>query len=88
MATIEKLLNKLTGRTFNYLVTLKYTPTNNNGNNTYTTRTVEVNIKWRYANILREIRKTLGPSMINSLPPYMLDNGNLSITAIDYIGWY
>ena len=86
--TFEKLLSRLTGRQFHYRVEVAYYPYPGNMH-VYAVRRA---IVWgddrseMFAG--RTIRKAIGDAFVKNLPRTMLQNGQLNITNISYLGWF
>ena len=86
--TLEKLLSHLTGRRFHYQVEVTYYPHPGNMD-VYAVRRITVwgdDRSGMFAG--RTIRKVIGDSFVKTLPRTILQNGQLNITNISYLGWF
>lgn len=85
--SIEWLINKITGRGFNYWVVCRYYPDVSRGE-IYTENTSGIVIYSRHSGIYREIKKEVAKSLIPAVPKCNLNNGKIVIKSIDYVGWF
>lgn len=87
--SFDKLISLLTGRSWQYHVTFKYTLQPGVPNSGSLERTMTVSVTDR--NLMahhRHIKKTIVGDMVKSLPKQFRTNGDLELVHINYIGWF
>ncbi|ATW57985.1 hypothetical protein CNR34_00052 [Pseudomonas phage nickie] len=87
--SLDKMINRLTGRRWQYQVEFTYTLQPGVPNSGTVSRGMTLSVNDR--NILadhRHIKKALIPDFVKELPPHLRTNGALMISKISYIGWF
>lgn len=86
--SLDRILNWLTGRAWNYQAVFRYTPDGNNGNMNIT-RIITFHVTDRnYMADHRALKKALAPDMVQKLSKRFLTNGSFEVCDISYIGWF
>lgn len=87
--SFDKLIHKLTGRTWNYHVTFRYNMNPGVPNTGYVTNSMTMSVTDRNELAFhRNLKKALVPNMIKELSPQYRTNGSLFIEQLTYIGWF
>lgn len=83
---IDKAISRLTGRQHHFKLLVRFTPDHSRGQ----MNVERVLTAWMHdrKEILdeRNIRKLVGPSMVEGTPRHMLNNGGIDIRAVYYLG--
>ncbi|MDC8803878.1 hypothetical protein PRZ61_10570 [Halomonas pacifica] len=85
---IDGLLSTITGRQHHFKVVVRYTPDGRRGEY-YAERITTVWMQERKSiTDERQIRKMVGASLVENVPRYLRNNGNIEIRGAYYLGWF